>query len=107
MTGNVFLINGEVRQENGNMDVPGEDVLALVDADGKSCTTPDQRILDTPNLRVFLTSSPRSREDRKWLTQSVQDSVAAFITEPWSRDELLVTSFVHSAGEIGPLIFPI
>jgi hypothetical protein len=96
MRGKFFVVNDKVRHVNGRVAVPGDDVLTLVDADGKFCV-PDQYLLDAANLRILLTSSPTSRDDRKWLTQSVRDSDAAFVMEPWSKEELLVTSFVHSA----------
>ena len=45
-------------------------MLVLVDADGEICI-PHFYLLDPSNLRVLLTSSPRRRKDRRWLTQSV------------------------------------
>jgi len=93
--GAIFFIGDEVRHEKGRVVVPGDDVLTLVDADGKSCI-PNQFLLDATNLRVLLISSPRSRDDRKWLTQDVKETEAVFVAEPWSREELLVTSFVYS-----------
>ena len=48
------------------------------------------------NLRVLLVSSPRSRPDRKWLTQSVgEDTNAVFLVKPWSRENFLVAMFVY------------
>ena len=44
------------------------DILALVDADAKSCE-PTEDLFEVRNLRILLTSSPRKRDDRKWLTQ--------------------------------------
>jgi hypothetical protein len=101
--GGVSLISDEVLQKEGSVVVPGDDVLALVDADGKSCT-PKQFLLDTANLRVLLISSPRSRDDRKWLTQDVRETQAVFVAKPWSREEFLITSFVYSAQLIRLLI---
>jgi hypothetical protein len=48
--GQVFLVDDEVRHKNGRVVVPGDDVLALVDGDGKSCI-PNSHILDAVNLR--------------------------------------------------------
>ena len=93
--GGVFLITGKVLRMKGNVVVPGDDMLSLVDADGESCV-PNGNLFDTPNLRILLTSSPRRRQDRKWLTQFVGDSMATFVMEPWSWEELVVASFVHS-----------
>ena len=101
--GFVFLIDDEVRHKNGRVVVPGDDVLALVDADGKF-SIPNSHLLDAVNLRVLLVSSPRDRKDRNWLIQSVGDSGALYVMEPWSREEFLVTSFVHSAPLIRPLM---
>jgi hypothetical protein len=92
----VFFVGDEVRHEKGRVVVPGDDVLALVDADGESCI-PNQVLLDATNLRVLLISSPRSRNDRKWLTQDVKETQAVFVVKPWSREEFLVMSFVYSA----------
>lgn len=102
--GNIFIIDDKVRCEKGRVEVSGDDVLALVDADGESCI-PNQYLLDATNLRVLLMSSPRSSDDRRWLTQTVGDSNAAFIMEPWSGEEFLITSFVHSVCLIRPLTY--
>jgi hypothetical protein len=101
--GGVSLISDEVPHKVGSVVVPQDDVLVLVDADGKSCM-PNQFLLDTANLRVLLISSPRSRDDRKWLTQDVRETQAVFVAKPWSREEFLVTSFVYSARLIYLLI---
>jgi hypothetical protein len=96
ISGDVFLASDKVQRQKGRIVVPGDDVLALVDADGQF-SIPHSSILDSPKLRVLLTSSPGGREDQRWLTQTVQDTHATYVMEPWSREELLVTSFVHSA----------
>lgn len=101
--GGVSLINDEVTHYKDKAVVPGDDVLVLIDADGKF-STPHQFLLDTVNFRVLLISSPRSRDDRKWLIQDVRDSHAVFVAKPWSREEFLVTSFVYSARLIRLLI---
>jgi hypothetical protein len=104
--GKVYIIDDKVRREKGKVDVPGDDVLTLVDADGSFCI-PDPYLLDAVNLRILLASSPRNRKDRSWLEQSIRDVSAVFVMEPWTRRELLVTSFVHSAQLIRPLILVI
>jgi len=94
--GAVFLITAEVLPMKGQVVVPGDDILSLVDADGESCI-PNGDLFDAPNLRILLMSPPGNRRDRKWLTQNVMDSTTAtFVMEPWSREELVVASFVHS-----------
>lgn len=93
MHGRVFLINDEVQDDITRAEIPGKDILALVDADGKICV-PHQYLFET-NLRVLLISSPRTRQDRKWLTQPVLDSDAVFLVKPWSREDFLVAMFVH------------
>jgi len=100
--GGVSLVSDEVLHKESSVVVPGDDVLVLVDADEESC--PKQFLLDTANLRVLLISSPRSRDDRKWLIQDVREAQAVFIAKPWSREEFLVTSFVYSARLIRLLI---
>ena len=80
----------------GQVVVPGDDILSLVDADGESCV-PNGYLFDAPNLQILLMSLPGNRRDRKWLTQNIVDSTTAtFVMEPWSREELVVASFVHS-----------
>jgi len=37
----------------------------------------------------LLVSLPRDRKDRKWLTQSVRDSEALYVMEPWLLEEFL------------------
>lgn len=95
MKGQVFLIGDEVSRKDDVVNIPRGEFLTLVDADDEFCK-PDPYLLDFINFRVLLTSPPRSRTDRKWLTQYVKDSSAVYIMEPWSREELLLTSFVYS-----------
>jgi hypothetical protein len=47
--GAVFVISNKVLHEKGRVVVPGDDVIALVDADGESCI-PNQFLLDAVNL---------------------------------------------------------
>ena len=94
--GVVFSINDTVRHLRPNMSVPGDDVLTLIDADGESCK-PARCLFNAGNIRVLLTSPPRGRKDRKWLTQMVRDTDAVYVMKPWSWKEMLVTSFVFSA----------
>jgi hypothetical protein len=104
MGGKIFLVNDDVRRQKDIVDIPGDgEVLALVDADGQNCI-PDQSLLDAGKLRILLTSSPRTSKDRKWLVQSVGDSLAAYVMEPWSREELLIATFVYSGRLIRLLI---
>ena len=91
MGGDVFIIRDEVECQNKRIDISGDDVLVLVDTDSRKCI-PHHYLLDPSNLRVLLTSSPRSRKDRCWLTQSVRDEKAAFVMEPWLPKEFLVSS---------------
>ncbi len=73
------------------MTVPGDDVLTLVDADGSFCT-PCEYFFDTSNLRILLTSLPKSRVDRRWLIKDVQDEWAEYVVSPWLQAEWLVAS---------------
>jgi len=91
MFGDVFLITDEVRSQAKDITVPGNDVLALIDADGPICQ-PYKYILRNPNLRILLTSSPRSSKDRKWLRQHVRDEYAVYVVTPWSQNEWLIAS---------------
>lgn len=70
MAGIVYIVNDEVRQQKGTpgevVEVPGADVLACADGDGKFCQ-PDDKLLTVLNLRILLTSPLRSRMDQRWL----------------------------------------
>jgi hypothetical protein len=92
MSGQVSYINNEVQNQFTTMAIPGQDVLALVDADNLVCV-PHTRLFK-PNIRVLLISSPMTRPDRRWLTQYVGDSDAVFIVKPWSQENLVVAMFV-------------
>lgn len=94
MYGRVFMIGTTVRPL-GRQGVYGDadDVLALVDAD--IVCQPNEHLFDG-KYRILLTSSPRKREDRRWLKQLVGPN-AMFMADPWSREELIITSFVFSA----------
>ncbi|KAF8346217.1 hypothetical protein F5887DRAFT_1073864 [Amanita rubescens] len=91
--GNAFIIDDTVRPLMDRLAVSEDvtDILALVDADAES-SVPNRDLFKVPNLRILLTSSPRKRDDRKWLTHRVQDLHAVFIMKPWSREEFVVTS---------------
>ena len=91
MEGDVFLITDTVSPQTGSVTAPGDDVLTLVDAGGEFCR-PNKYVFHTPNLRILLTSPPRSRADRRWLVQHVQDEGAAYVVSPWLRDEWVVAS---------------
>jgi len=73
--------------------VPGKDVLTLVYGDD-DFYQPNASINNALNLRVLLTSFPRVRGERRWLTQVVHDPYAAYIVGPWQWDEFAITSFV-------------
>jgi hypothetical protein len=97
MEGGVFINNDTgCHRQNGRPVVSGDDVLTLVDADGV-VGQPNPNLFDSCNLRILLTSPPRIRKDRKWLTQSVGETGAVYVMELWWREEFLVASFVYSA----------
>jgi hypothetical protein len=93
--GVVYIIDEDVKRQKDEVMVPGDDILTLVDADGAFCQ-PDGNILGAVNLRILLTSSPRVRNDRRWLTQDIDDDEASYIVGPWLWDECAVASFVIS-----------
>ncbi|KAF8237890.1 hypothetical protein L208DRAFT_1388533, partial [Tricholoma matsutake] len=71
-----------------------DDVLTLVNADGASCQ-PNRYLFRDYKYRILLTSSLRGSDDRRWLTQIVQDLDAVFVMEPWSQEEIVVASFMY------------
>ncbi|KAF5379025.1 hypothetical protein D9615_006070 [Tricholomella constricta] len=87
---NVFVITDKVRVGG---TIVGDDVVALVDADGEKCI-PGPYILSNENHRILLTSSPRKREDRKWIKQECPDA-AQVVMAPCSVEEtLLIVLFI-------------
>ena len=94
--GNVFIIGNTVLPMALGVSGDADDVLTLVDADDRVCQ-PNQHIFRHDEYRILVTSSPTKNEDRRWLTQRIMDQYAMFMMEPWSREELVVVSFVHSA----------
>ncbi|EDR08045.1 uncharacterized protein LACBIDRAFT_327283 [Laccaria bicolor S238N-H82] len=72
--GDVYLITDEVRSQSRDIRIAGDDVLTLIDADGSTCQ-PYKYIFHNTNLYVLLTSSPRSRKDRKWLKSGLCSSL--------------------------------
>ena len=91
MGGQVSHINREVMDKFSARMIPGEDILALVDAD--QVGEPHMRLF-RDNIRVLL-SWPRPRQDQKWLTQCIGDEDALFLVKPWSRKEFLVAMLVY------------
>ena len=57
MGGDVFIIHNKLQCRRGRVNIQGDDILALVDADNEKCT-PHPYLLDIGNLRVLLTSPP-------------------------------------------------
>jgi hypothetical protein len=93
----VFVIGNTVRPLGASgVSDDADDVLTLVDADGTVCQ-PNNYLFRHKEYRILLTSSPKENKDRRWLTQRVGDLHAMFMMKPWSREELVVASFVHSA----------
>ena len=88
MDGMVFIIGNTVRP----LGAP----RVSDNADDTVCQ-PNNYLFRDKEYRILLTSSPKKNEDRRWPTQRVGDLHAVFMMKPWSREELLVASFVHSA----------
>ena len=93
MSGQVTYIDEEVKDRFSTRVIPGEDILALVDADNE-VGVPNMRLFKH-NIRVLLISWPKARPDRTWLTQCVGDEDALFLVKPWSRKDFLVAMFVY------------
>jgi hypothetical protein len=96
VNGKVFIIDDAgINTPEEVRAVSDDEVLTLVDADARCCD-PDNYLLNPSKHRILLTSSPRTRKDRWWLKQIVEDEDAVYVMEPWSREEFVVTSFVYS-----------
>ena len=96
MDGDVYTISHEVKRQIDKVEVKGDDILALVDADGESCE-PKLIISEVVGLRILLTTFPKSRQKRRWLVQNVHDEDALYIVGPWHWHEIAIASFVTSA----------
>lgn len=96
LDGNVFIVDATVRPlDTQKVYNDADDVLTLVDADENVCT-PRTDIFRHWQCRILVTSPPRKKDDRRWLTQRVMED-AVFMMDPWSRAEFVVASlFLHS-----------
>ena len=92
--GDVFVIEDTVQYWDAMIICPGHDILTLVDAGGTLCV-PSDYILNSGNLRIVLTSSPRPRHDRKWLKQYYPYTGRTLVMAPWIREELLLSAHVY------------
>ena len=101
--GSVFNITDQVRKEGF---VEGDDVLTLVDADGDMCR-PAGVILARNEYRIVLTSSPRSRKDRKWMDQYCPLYGQVLIMEPFSWEEMIQLGFVNLISSVSPAHAPV
>ena len=89
----VSYINNEVQDKFTTMVIPGQIVLVLVDADNRIGVP--HTCLFKHNIQVLLISSPRTRLDRKWLTQYVGDTDVVFIMKAWLQENLVVAMFIY------------
>ena len=95
MHGKVFIINDAgINTSEETWTVSDDEVLTLVDAGDKVCR-PDNSLFHHKGYRILVTSSPKMKEERRWLKQRV-GLHAMYMMKPWSREELVVASFVHS-----------
>jgi hypothetical protein len=92
--GDVFVIEDTVQYLDRMVIRPGHDILTLVDAEGAFCI-PSYYILNSGNLRIVLTSPPRTHRDRKWLKQHCPYTGTTLVMEPWTKAELLLFAYVH------------
>ena len=95
--GTVFIIGDTVRPLGAlKVSDDADDVLTLVDADDTG--RPNNDLFRHDEYRILVTSSPKKNKDhRRWLTQRIGDQHAMFMTEPWSREELVVATCVYFA----------
>jgi hypothetical protein len=91
--GSVFTIAEHV---SGSGHVDGDDILALVDADGEQCKPSKERILSKNSYRVLLTSSPRNEKDRDWMKQYCPYTGKTLVMNPCSWEELMSMAFVFA-----------
>ena len=97
MFGRVFIIGDTVRPLGASgVSNNADDILALVDAD-LTVSQPNDYLFCRSEYRILQISSPKKRQDQKWLTKVVGDLHAMFMMMPWSREEFIIASFVHSA----------
>jgi hypothetical protein len=92
--GTVFTIGRDVQRQMHAVNVEGSDVLTLIDGDGNFSPVPI--ILGNNKLRILLISSPKDRQERKWLIQNVHDDHASYVVGTWEWKECAIASFVTS-----------
>ncbi|KIM35003.1 hypothetical protein M413DRAFT_449955 [Hebeloma cylindrosporum] len=97
--GAVYTIDDQVRKHLGSSEhFLKADVLTLVDGDGK-VGEPHDDLTSALNFRILLTSFPRPKTDRRWLTQDVHDPLASFVVGPWQWKEFAITSIFLSESD--------
>ena len=96
--GGVYIIKDTIELCDGNVILPGHDVLTLVDADGRH-REPEPALLSVHNLRMVVASSPRTRTDRRWLKQYCPYTGLILVMEPWTKEELFLSAYVHPRAE--------
>ena len=103
MLGRVFIIGDTVRPLGASgVSYNADDILVLVDADF-SVGQPNGYLFLRRGYRILV---PRTRKDQKWLHQMpIADPCALFMMMPWSREELLVSSFVIPLDQFACLQF--
>ena len=106
MFGRVFIIGDTVRPLGASgVSNNADDILALVDAD-LTVSQPNDYLFCRSEYRILQISSPKKRQDQKWLHQMpIADPCAVFMMKPWSREELLVSSFVIPLDQFACLQF--
>jgi hypothetical protein len=92
--GEVFGIENTVQHWDAAVSHPRHETLMLVDADG-SFHVPSDDVLEGQNLQIVLTSSPRTKDDRKWLRQYSPYDGRTVVMEPWTKEELFLSVYVH------------
>lgn len=99
-SGVVYTIDDQVRKHLGSSEhFLKPDVLTLVDGDGK-VGEPHDDLTSALNFRILLTSFPRPKTDRRWLTQDVHDPLASFVVGPWQWEEFAIASIFLSESDI-------
>ena len=90
MDESVFTITDQICKEG---TLTGDDVIALIDVDGKHCK-PSHQVLSNSRYQILLTSSLRTRIDRHWMKQYCPYTGQVLVMEPCSLEEVVLMAFV-------------
>jgi hypothetical protein len=99
--GSLFFLDGEgvrpvykapLHRLEKPVDSQSDIIVALVDAD-KEISEPHEVLVNSHDVQIIATSSPKGAKQRKWLGQLGEGVGTVYIMDTWSSRELFVAGF--------------